>query len=457
MTATTLAAPLPGSRRPRRGHSSLKRACVTALAGFILLPVAAPAQMGGDGSPSPLAAHCAPDNGGITLPDGFCAILVTDGLGPARHLDVAANGDVFVALRDRRTRRGGPVERGGIAVLRDTDGDGRADEIRRWGDVGGNEILLAPGYVYFAPNDGVWRYPLKEGSMEPAGPPEILVSGLPDTRNHTAKSVALAQDGAMYVNIGAPSNACQVEPRTKGSPGQDPCPQLERRAGIWRFDATRRGQTQEDGSRFATGLRNVVALRMHPESQVLYGAVHGRDQLYQLWPDLYTVEESAEKPSEEFVRIEEGDDFGWPYCYHDPETNRKVLAPEYGGDGKKVGRCAGKKMPLLGLPGHWAPNDLEFYTGTQFPARYRGGTFIAFHGSWNRAPLPQDGYRVTFTPAEGDGFAAEWEVFADGFRPADGGVENLTRPVGLAMGPDGSLYISDSVRGKIWRVVYRGR
>ena len=85
----------------------------------------------------------------------------------------------------------------------------------------------------------------------------------------------------------------------------------------------------------------------------------------------------VEKPSEEFITIPEGSDFGWPYCYHDPETDAKVLAPEYGGDGKQVGRCAEKDSPLLGFPAHWAPNDLEFYTGETFPGRYRGGAFVA--------------------------------------------------------------------------------
>lgn len=408
------------------------------------------------GAASPLAAQCAPDDGGLTLAEGFCAIVVTDSLPGARHIAVAENGDVFVAIRNRRAGRDGPEIPGGVAVLRDTDEDGRADVTERWGTNGGNDVLLVDGYVYHAPDDAVLRYPLAAGEMTPSGPPDTLVSGLPDSLNHAAKSIAVGPDGSLYVNIGSPSNACQKETRTPGSPGQDPCPQLETRAGIWRFDAARTGQTQEDGRRFATGLRNTVALATHP-SGTLYGAVHGRDQLHGLWPDLFTVEQNAEKPAEEFVRIDEGADFGWPYCYFDPETGRKVLAPEYGGDGTEEGRCADKAMPILGFPGHWAPNDLAFYTGSQFPERYRGGAFIAFHGSWNRAPLSQDGYRVAFVPARDDGFATDWEIFADDFR--DEGPDAATtsaRPVGLAVGPDGSLYISDSLRGKIWRVVYRG-
>ena len=353
-----------------------------------------------------------------------------------------------------RASRDAPVVTGGVAVLRDTDGDGIPDRTSRFGDAGGNDVVLADGWLYFAPNDGVVRYPFPTGSMEPSGAPEVLVSGLPDTRNHTAKSIALSGD-ALFVNIGSPSNACMQESRTAGSPGMDPCPERETRAGIWRFDAAATGQTQADGTRFATGMRNTVALRTHPTTGVLYGAIHGRDQLHGMWPERYTVDENTEKPSEEFVRVDEGSDYGWPYCYHDPATGQKLLAPEYGGDGQEVGRCADADMPIIGFPAHWAPNDLEFYTGQQFPERYREGAFIAFHGSWNRAPNPQEGYRVAFVPRAGDGFSTDWETFADGFQNESDAAATY-RPVGLAQGPDGSLYVVDSNRGRIWRIVYAG-
>jgi glucose/arabinose dehydrogenase len=204
-------------------------------------------------------------------------------------------------------------------------------------------------------------------------------------------------------------------------------------------------------------MRNTVALRMDPETGVLYGVIMGRDQLHDLFPDLYTVEKSAAEPGEEFVRIDEGSDFGWPYCYYDQEAGKKVLAPEYGGDGQKVGRCGSKGMPILAFPGHWAPEDLEFYTGTQFPALYHGGAFIAFHGSWNRAPLPQQGFRVVFVPYARGTFGPDWQTFADHFRRHDTDSRTWSaRPVGVAMGPDGSLYVSDSEAGRIWRIVYKG-
>lgn len=403
--------------------------------------------------PSPLASSCAPDDGGLTLPAGFCAMVASEGVGAARHVAVRGDGDVFVAIRDRGSR-GQTSEPGGILALRDTTGDGRFDVEERWGDAGGNEVLLDGEDVYLATNAAVLRYRVPSGALTPVAGPDTVVSGLPSDRNHAAKSLALVGDD-LFVNIGAPSNACMRESRTQGSPGMDPCPELETRGGIWRFSTARTGQTQADGTRFATGLRNVVALRAHPGTGQLYGVQHGRDQLHDLYPDLFTVEQNAEKPAEELVAIDEGDDFGWPYCYFDPETGTKVLAPEYGGDGREVGRCAEKEDPLVGFPGHWAPNDLEFYTGSQFPPRYRGGAFIAFHGSWNRAPLPQAGYNVSFVPFDG-GRPGQWEVFADGFRPEDGADGASSRPVGLAMAPDGSLYVTDSNEGRIWRIVWRG-
>jgi glucose/arabinose dehydrogenase len=398
---------------------------------------------------------CDPGNGQITLPEGFCALVVADSVGPARHLDVAANGDVFVALRNTRSQEG-EVVLGGVVVLRDLNGDGRADEEYRWGENGGNEVLLGESFLFFATDDAVLRYPLPQGSPLPSAPPDTVVMGLPATLNHRAKSIALGPGGALFVNVGSPSNACQEESRAEGSPGMDPCPQLEYRAGIWRFDANGLGQHQSDGVRFATGLRNTVALRTHPSGS-LYGVIHGRDQLSALWSEHFSHEESAEKPAEEFVRIEEGDDFGWPYCYYDPALNLKVLAPEYGGDGETVGRCESMKDPIIDFPAHWAPNDLEFYGGNAFPQEYHGGAFVAFHGSWNRAPMPQAGYNLAFAPFRDGEATGDWSVFADGFAGGDRTPRGARhRPVGLAQGPDGSLYISDSQVGRIWRVVYTG-
>ncbi len=403
-------------------------------------------------SARPAAPGCDPRNAGLVLPKGFCAQAFADGAGRARHLAVAPNGDVFVAIRG--SRQGG----GGVVALRDTSGDGRADLRVEFASspVGGTGIALTARHLYFGADDAVLRFPYRSGELRPLGPPDTIVRDLPADRSHRAKSIQLGPDGSLYVNVGSPSNSCQVEDRAAGSPGQDPCPELETRAGVWRFDANRVGQIQKDGERFATGLRNVVALHVTEDGSV-YGLPHGRDQLHQNWPDLYDSRKSAENPAEEFVRIERADDFGWPYCYYDVDLRKKLLAPEYGGDGKEVGRCAKVKDPILVFPGHWAPDGLIFYRGTQFPERYRGGAFIAFRGSWNRAPLPQDGYRVAFVPFSGGEPAGEYETFADGFAGGDKSPDGAEhRPVGLAEGPDGSLYVSDDQGGRIYRIRYVG-
>lgn len=392
---------------------------------------------------------CAQDDDGLTLPAGFCAVIVHEGVGGARHATTSPSGDLFVALRS-------PAGGGAIVALRDTTGDGRADVERRFGELGGSGVLYRDGWLYFAPDDRVMRWPLADGELEPSGPPETLVSGLP-TGGHGAKSLAFLPDGTLIVNIGSASNACQQQARTEGSPGLDPCPELDVRAGVWAFDAAASGQTQADGRRYATGLRNAYALATHPVTGALHAAVHGRDQLSGLWPDLFTDEESAEKPAEEFVRIDEGDDFGWPYCYFDPATDAKVLAPEFGGDGATVGRCADARDPLVDFPAHWAPNDLAFYDGSAFPAEYAGGAFIAFHGSWNRAPLPQAGYQVVFAPFEAGSPTGEWRTFAEGFPMGEASPRGAAyRPTGLAVTPDGALIVVDGQQGRIWRIVYVG-
>ena len=156
------------------------------------------------------------------------------------------------------------------------------------------------------------------------------------------------------------------------------------------------------------------------------------------------------------VELHQGGDYGWPYCYFDGYQQKLVLAPEYGGDGgKSVGRCADKRPPVAAFPGHWAPNDLKIYKGTQFPESYRGGAFIAFHGSWNRSSGPQEGYNVVFQPLADGKASGPYIVFADGFRNGDGtGTEH--RPTGLAVGPDGALYVADDAAGRIWRIVFKG-
>jgi glucose/arabinose dehydrogenase len=399
----------------------------------------------------PLAAQanspvCAPDNAGLTLQPGFCALVVAESIGRARHLVVLENGDILVATRG---------DGGGVRLLRDTSGDGKADIRRSFGPGSGTGIAFAGEYLYFALDDAVVRWHWNVGQLEPPGPPDTVVSGLTNRRSHAAKGIAIGSDGMLYVNIGAPSNSCQVQDRTPESPGQDPCPLLEIAGGIWRFDPRRGRQTQTDGQRFATGLRNAMALAVDPGTGSLFAAQHGRDQLAANWPKLYNETQSAELPAEEVFRIEAGGDYGWPYCYYDWQRNQKVVQPEYGGNGRTVGRCESVPKPVVAFPGHWAPNGLAFYNARKFPQKYRGGLFIAFHGSWNRAPGPQAGYKVMFVPIARGVATGPAEVFADGFAgPVVTPQGARHRPTGLAIGPDGSLYVSsDQGGGAIFRIV----
>lgn len=400
---------------------------------------------------TPKADNITPDadNGGIQLAKGFGAVVVAEETGKARHIKVLPNGTIYIKNSNAKNDKG-------ITVLKDTNGDGKADVVEAFGAYGGTGIDIHNGYLYASSNSEVFRYKLDaNGDVIDKTKPETVITGLPDLRQHEAKPFTFDESGHIYVTIGAPSNVCQEKDRQKGSPGMTPCPLLEKNGGIWQFNADKLNQKQEDGVRFATGIRNAVALDYDPASKNLYALQHGRDMLYQHYPEIYSAEKGAELPAEEFFQIKKNDDFGWPYSYYDPEKKQKLLCPEYGGDGKKLYTKA--KKPIMAFPGHWAPNDLLFYHGNQFPAKYKNGAFICFHGSWNRAPLNQAGYFVAFVPFKNGLPSGPYEVFAEGFA---GGPEIKSpgdakaRPMGLAEGPDGSLYITDSVKGKVWRVIY---
>ncbi len=386
----------------------------------------------------------------IVLPKGFTAEVVVNELGANRHLVVNNNGDIYVKLAELKNGKG-------ILVLRKNND--RYETIKSFGNFTGTGITIKNGYLYASSDEEVFRYKLNAAS-EVTNPdnPEKIVTGLLKKDQHASKSIALDNAGNLFVTIGAPSNACQVVDRTVGSPGQDPCPILEKAGGIWQFKASKQNQSYEQGVRYATGIRNIVGIFWNAKESHLYALQHGRDQLSAFYPKMFSNEQSAELPSEEFFLVNKGSDFGWPYCYYDQIQKKKVEAPEYGGDGKQIARCAGKDKPIMGFPGHWAPNDLMFYTGKMFPEKYRNGAFIAFHGSWNRAPLPQAGYFVVFVPFNGGKPSGKYEIFANGFAGSTeirGSNQARYRPCGLAQGPDGALYVSDSQKGKIWKIVYK--
>src|SRR5581483_6593103 len=384
---------------------------VTRIAVTILIAVAAAFIASPIGRAAALPS-CDPDNGGITLPEGFCAILAADNLGPARHIVAAPNGDLYVAIQQNRT------DVTGIVGLRDANGDGKFEQKEVFGGAGGTGIALHDGYLYLATTTSVLRWKMTPGQLKPSGDAETVVSGIPVNFQHADKGIAFDGKGSLYVNNGAPSNACQQPDRRPGVKGQDPCPLLEQHGGIWKFSDSKLGQTFADGTRFATGLRQMPAITWYNGN--LYIVMNNRDSIDQFWPDHFKAEDNENRPAEPMYRVDEaGDNFGWPYCFYDYTLSKLLLNPEYGGDGKEVGRCSQFKNPIAAFPAHWAPVAVTFYTGTQFPKKYQGGAFIAFHGSWNRSPAPQDGYNVTFQPFNGKTPSGKFEVFANGFAGTD--------------------------------------
>ncbi|WP_353184521.1 c-type cytochrome [Parapedobacter lycopersici] len=448
------------------------------------------------------------DNGGLFLPGGFEAMVVIDSIGGgpmpennnqgwsgrrpprdpnrpmpvrsnqgkptrqkprsnyygSRHIAVNDNGDIYVKLRV--STPDGEAN----AALRDTDGDGRVDSVAYWAKYEsrqyGTAMRIHNGYLYYSSELLVLRSKLIPGTLLPDGKVDTVVIDDGPPHEHITKPVTFDGKGNMYVGWGAGSNTCQEYNRVAGSMGMgevdnpdNGCPLLVDHGGVWMFDENKLNQHQSDGVRYATGMRSIVALEWDETSNSLYSAVHGRDDLVVTWPEYYNYWQSAMLPAEEFFKVPQGFDGGWPYYYYDQIENKRKLNPEYGGDGVKEGNGAKLDAPLVGFPGHFAPQDLLFYKGDQFPARYKDGAFIAFHGSTNRPPYPQAGYIVAFVPMKDGKVTGPWEVFADGFSGLDTiptAPDADHRPMGLSEGPDGSLYVSDSQKGKIWRIMFKG-
>jgi glucose/arabinose dehydrogenase len=438
-----------------------------ATAGLLRLTVAialGASFLGQHSSAAAQPAACSGDNGGIALPPGFCATVFADHLGHVRHLVVAPDGVLYANTWSGRYYHNDTPPPGGFLIaLQSSNGDGRADKVVRFGptheqgNACGTGIAIYHSYLYAETNDRIVRYKLPAGGAAPVEAAETVISGLPLTGDHPMHPFQIDDHGNLYVDLGSATNSCQSQNRMPNVPGMQPCTELQTRAGTWRYNADKLDQHFSPAERFATGLRNGEGFGFDSAGR-LFATQHGRDQLSQNFPSLYKPEQGANEPAEELVQEYRGADFGWPECYYDYDQKKLVLAPEYGGDGgKKLGVCAQKQEPVAAFPAHWAPNDLLIYQGSQFPTAYTDGAFIAFHGSWNRAPFPQGGYNVVFQPLSAGKAAGPFVVFADGFAGATktpGGAAH--RPTGLALGSDGSLFISDDQGGRIWHVTFAG-
>ena len=417
-------------------------------------------------APSPTIV-CDADNAGITLPTGFCAVVVADLTSSgqpaaARHMAITPNGDLFVAINSPGTQN----PEFGIIGLRDSNGDGKADVQSPFNaNLGGSGIAWMDGHLFFGANDRVLRFNLPSGQLIADRRRRSRRLRLAEhRRSHQQDGRARERDDDVRQRRIDDEFLSGREPPA-AFPGQSPCPELPTRAGVWSFDPSGTNQTEASGHHYAMGYRNLVAMAMNPANNTLYAVQHGRDMLSENWPEHFTVDQDAVLPAEEFVRIADGSNNGWPYCFFDAVSqHKKLLAPEYGGDGMLTSGgtspvdCGTVNQPLATFGAHWAPNGLAFYSGNQFPAHYRGGAFIAFHGGFDRAPLPNEGFKVMFQPMGSDGNpSGDAEVFADGFAGSTGTLPQtaLHRPVGVTQGPDGSLYVSDDKGGRIYRIIYR--
>ena len=409
-----------------------------------------------------------PGNGGLFLPDQFEAVVVVDSIGSARHIAVNDNGDIYVKLTYNEKMNG----KGGTVGIRDIDGDGKADSIAYFGDykdVGNSAVGMSihNGFLFTSTVTQVLRTKLTPGKLIPENNTEVMLTDLDSNvieNWHTTKPVAFDKKGNMYIPFGTPTDAGQDITKygpvgNPGGAGLDPAPDLENHGGIWRFDASKTNQTQKDGVRISSGIRSIVGMQWNNQDDHLYAVVNGIDNFHTMYPKLFSAWQAAVFPAESLIRADEGTNFGWPYAYYDQIQKKNVLQPGYGGNGNLIGKASAFTNPVIGFPGHWAPMDILFYEGNQFPERYKNGAFVAFHGSTDRSPYPQAGYIVCFIPFNNVTATGKIEVFADGFTTIDTVVNTSDakyRPMGLATGPDGSLFIVESNQGKIWRIMYKG-
>lgn len=333
----------------------------------------------------------------LEVPPGFVAGVFAEGLAAPRFIAFGPDGRLYVAEsgRDR------------IVALADSTGDGIADVTRVFasGVATPHSVTWHGGALYAGVPSGVVE--LRDDDVDgEAEKRRVLVGDYP-TNGHSTRTVIFLADGRMLVSVGSSCNVCVEEDR--------------RRAAIVAYD---KGAEKL----FATGLRNAVGLALHPATGELWATNNGRDWL------------GDDLPPETVNVVKEGSDFGWPRCH-----GGDLVDPDYGGsDG-----CKGVAAPILKMQAHSAPLGLVFYTGSAFPPQYHGDLFIAFHGSWNRS-VPT-GFKVVHVHLEGGVPAGAVEDFATGFTDEKSG-RVLGRPVGLAVGPDGALYVSDDRGGFIYRI-----
>jgi len=410
---------------------------------------------------SAVALAAAPEPDGLTLPSGFHATVVAEGLGAIRHLAVRGNGNLYVSTSQNQEGKGG-----GIIALH-LDANHHADRTEHFGTVdGGTGIRFHDDRLYASTQSAVFRFTFRGNELVPSGDPDVIVDGMPASHpgfNRVNRPIALDGKGNLFVALDASANLCteQTQP-PPGRPlpstppvGLKPCPDLATRAGVWRFDANKIGQKfPAAGEKWATGIRDIDAVDWSAADGHLYGIMHGRDNSSRLWPDLISADDDFHI-ADEMHRITKLTDFGWPYTYYDGVRKTRLISPEYGGDGKSPAPGTYSSPVLTFHSRRPAPVDLLFYSSNAFPRPYRSGAFVVLHGTQNKY-----GYNIVFVPFDRNGKSGSPTVFADGFAGFDAASATRApakyRPIGIAAGPDGALYVADSQKGRVWRIAYQG-
>jgi glucose/arabinose dehydrogenase len=370
----------------------------------------------------------------LKAPQGFTVDTYAENVQNARIMEFAPNGDLFVAQSEANI----------VSVFRDTNKDGLPDSRsvysqgpqKNCGGFGGggrrggaaapttpppNPELDCPfglafrdGYLYVGNTGGVIRYKYTNGDTKAAAAGEQIAT-VPGGANHWTRNVIFSRDGRkMYVSVGSTNN---IDETGRGN---------ENRAAIHEFNPDGTGFRL-----FATGIRNPVGLTLQPGTNAVWTAVNERDGLGdELVPDYATS-------------VKDGGFYGWPYSYIGNHVDTRV-------PNQRPDLVAKAIVPDVLIPAHSAALGLTFYTGTQFPQRYRNGLFVALHGSWNRSAAA--GYKVIFVPFANNRPSGPIEDFLTGFVVDPAAVSKWGRPVGVTVTADGSLLVSDDASHTIWRI-----